>query len=212
MTSTLSVESSTYNTLRCKSPVYAIPLPHQFFHFLGQTLVLWSVVDSHIEDLRLRMERCSGTVAVKHSPMNKRLANFRALTDTCFGDHPALHEFFVSLHDDVSSVKEDRDLFAHGSLALGTGKGGGFLIAKGRVRRKEVERSYNLEELEAVFYSISHLAGRLYLLPMEARRDKEFFLPLPSREKSVLRNFFEKTDQSSAIPDTQHGPPQSSPQ
>lgn len=196
----MEITSFSYDPQRCKSPVYSVPLPPEFFPFLGQIVVVWSAFETMFETFLIAMQSASKSPPSRiEKGFPDRARQFQDLVLLCFKDTPEIAKALDEIVSDALAAQIDRNLIGHGKLATSSANGGE-LVASGRIKKNNITRTYKLEDIEAVFFALSYLAGRMFEFTLAGVIDISYLKQLTPHEKSFLRNFCLNNHPSHAKP------------
>lgn len=95
------MESFAYDTTRCKTPVRFVPLPPEFFPFIGQIVVLWDAIETLVNELVRAM--CAATQAPPEAVDKrflKRAKQVKDLARTAFAEMPSARAYIDGIADE----------------------------------------------------------------------------------------------------------------
>lgn len=187
----MELTSLNYDKTRCKSPIFSVPLHESFAPHIAHCLLLWG--RSEIMLRRILSVMVELTDSEKpHISMQKQISAFLNLTPVCFEGHDELIEHLITMGKDIREKSVARNLLAHGDMVANMP--GNTITLTGRHRGKDIQQEFTTQDVEQLFYDISHIAGRLlYLSHPKLIRDDHYWPQIPLRSIQLLQKTFGTT-------------------
>lgn len=189
------IESFSYDIAKgARSPIASVPLPQEFFPYLGQISVCWGAFENDFDNfIQAMLNSANRTLESdwRFRALRVRVRKFNELVDDCFSDKAGVRGILKEISHDTIFLQRKRNVLLHGKIHIHLYGGKAKLVAQDR---KGVYK-FSHDDIIKLFYDISCLWGRIVIICMNPG-DSQKWPPITCEEKDFFTKWVRKNHPS----------------